>query len=107
MLRDNTSIDLVALVPNEAYIWVKGLRCLVTGGLGKCSQERIKQRKSQINNNENSSFNYKISVTHPVVHILLYNINKHLIECRSYNYIVTVHTQTELLSLLNIIYHIL
>ena len=35
MLRDNTSIDLVALVPNEAYIWVKGLRCLVTGGLGE------------------------------------------------------------------------
>ena len=35
ILRDNSTVDLVALVPNEAYIWVKGLRCLVTGGLGK------------------------------------------------------------------------
>lgn len=35
ILRDNSSVDLVALVPNEAYIWVKGLRCLVTGGLGE------------------------------------------------------------------------
>eukprot|EP00116_Pleurobrachia_bachei_P017064 sb/3477326/ len=40
ILRDNTSIDLVALVPNEAYVWVKGLRCLVTGGLGKLSLKR-------------------------------------------------------------------
>ena len=39
ILRDNTSIDLVALVPNEAYVWVKGLRCLVTGGLGEFGGE--------------------------------------------------------------------
>ena len=34
MLRDGQTIDLVAVVPNEAYIWVTGLRYLVTGGLG-------------------------------------------------------------------------
>jgi len=47
MLRDNTSIDLVALVPNEAYIWVKGLRCLVTGGLDeehKSTAEELRDR---------------------------------------------------------------
>lgn len=46
VLRDNTTVDLVALVPNEAYIWVKGLRCLVTGGLGRwdvCSSSWSKE----------------------------------------------------------------
>ncbi|XP_063685577.1 1-phosphatidylinositol 4,5-bisphosphate phosphodiesterase eta-2-like isoform X3 [Bolinopsis microptera] len=46
MLRDNSSVDLVALVPNEAYIWVKGLRCLVTGGLGQRNLSNVDEEEN-------------------------------------------------------------
>ncbi|KAL5267743.1 hypothetical protein ACHWQZ_G004701 [Mnemiopsis leidyi] len=45
ILRDNSSVDLVALVPNEAYIWVKGLRCLVTGGLGQRQLSSVEEEQ--------------------------------------------------------------